>query len=233
MKYISPQKGYDLYYKEYKNDYKHLDSFDWEISRVFITQALKILIKSINPPLSINILDAGCGDGRVLKRVYNLCKEKINKINVNNKIYQITYNYTGIDISENMLKLAKKKVKEGHFFKLNLDSEHFIEEFTKNYSIFYHLIFSFFLLVHIKNPDIFFHNIYKLLNKDGYFIFNNIPQKSAPILSAMNKKFIIEHYNHTNCKIEKFLSLTHFKIIEKKEIYEKEKLISTLYLVKK
>ena len=82
--------------KKTKEDYNKIAK-DYSKKRKFLTEDLKFLAKKAKE--GERILDLGCGDGRFFK----LLKER--KID-----------YYGIDLSEKMIELAKKKFPQGKFF---------------------------------------------------------------------------------------------------------------------
>ncbi len=227
MKYYSSSKGYDLYSKYYKNDYDLLDSFDWK-------ECQKIINKSVenNKNINFNLLDIGSGDGRILKR---LLRKYPNA------------NYTGTDVSEQMLKLSYKKFKKQSNVELimhnilksnRLNNSIFIKESKdkSNYLRYnnFDYIILFFLLVHIQSLEIplLFEKLYELKTKDGLIIFNNIPQKKLPKLHTKNGIFRIEAFHHDDQYIVDQLYDLDYDIVSKKEIYEETDHISTIFVIK-
>lgn len=187
MKIIPVENGYDQFASFYNKQYKHLDSFDWgEIKQILFSKVDIIFLKESHP---VKIGDFGCGDGRILKRVVHY---------INSKGYD-EYQITGLDVSELMLKIARKKLKDKvNFVKINLEKERVEEIFN--------LIYSFFLLVHIKDIELFFYNIQNNLKKNGIFIFNNIEQKKGFKLPFLKEEVYIEFYNHSDNKVYEFAS---------------------------
>lgn len=197
MKILNPKEGYNLFASYYHQQYEHLDSFDWEISKEILFKNIDYLfLKNKN---EIKIADFGCGDGRILKRVVKLLE---------NKGYS-RYKIFGFDISEEMIKIAKRKLKKDINFNVsNLEKEKITEKFD--------LIYSFFLLVHINDIDNFFQNVAISLNKEGLFIFNNIEQKKGFQLPFIKEETYIKFFNHTDAKVLNSIE-KNFLFIEKAE----------------
>lgn len=101
-------------------------------------------IKEVKP---LNVLDVGCGNGNWVLWLKDRCK-----------------NYTGVDISENLLKICKEKYPNEKFIQSD------ILDFDKNIKDKYDLVFSFTTLLHIKPQDL--ENASKMFkNVAGYGIF--------------------------------------------------------------
>ncbi len=192
MKILNTKDGYNLFASYYHQQYEHLDSFDWEISKEVLFKNIDDLF--LKNKYEIKIADFGCGDGRILKRVAKFLE---------NKAYS-RYKIFGYDISEEMIKIAKRKINKDIIFNVvNLEKEKITEKFD--------LIYSFFLLVHINDIDNFFQNASICLDNDGFFIFNNIKQKKGFQLPFIKEETYIKFFNHTDSKvlntIEKYFCL--------------------------
>lgn len=197
MKILNPKEGYNLFASYYHQQYEHLGSFDWEISKEILFKNIdSLFLKDRN---EVKIADFGCGDGRILKRVVKFLENKGNS----------KYKVFGFDISDEMIKNAKRKLKKDVIFNvLDLEKERITEKFD--------LIYSFFLLVHINNIDNFFQNVAMSLNKDGLFLFNNIEQKKGFQLPFIKEETYIKFFNHTDAKILNSIE-KYFYFIEKIE----------------
>jgi len=192
LKILNTKDGYNLFASYYHQQYEHLDSFDWEISKEVLFKNIDDLF--LKNKYEIKIADFGCGDGRILKRVAKFLE---------NKAYS-RYKIFGYDISEEMIKIAKRKINKDIIFNVvNLEKEKITEKFD--------LIYSFFLLVHINDIDNFFQNASICLDNDGFFIFNNIKQKKGFQLPFIKEETYIKFFNHTDSKvlntIEKYFCL--------------------------
>lgn len=131
---------------------------------------------------SDSILDLGVGDGRLTSELYKKSELVV-----------------GVDISIKMLKKSK--------LLLRIQSDAQILPFkTSSFSS----VIASFLLVHIENPIIIFNEVFRILKKEGNFIFNIISQKSPPILNLKYKKLRIISYYHPPEKIELMLDKSSF-----------------------
>lgn len=158
------------------------------------TNELKRLIE----PNSV-VLDLGCGIGRIEKYLAPYCKE-----------------IHGIDVSENMLKLAKKNVVYGNV--------HFHKNNGRDLSIFpdekFDFCFSIATLQHIEKEDALFYlmEIYRLLKKDGkaYLQFPNLlcddNLRSFLDISKQKYRSIARMRYYTAAEIEKIMEAIGFKI---------------------
>jgi SAM-dependent methyltransferase len=116
-----------------------------EVSRI---NALKILDQKLKIFDASSILDIGCGDGKWW--TYTL-PEGLNRVH-------------GIDISKSEISLAAKYISSQC---LDVTSSEFINEIKiKNYQ----LVIGNCSLEHVYRIDKAFQNIYRVMEKDGYFI---------------------------------------------------------------
>lgn len=99
-----------------------------------------------------NILELGCGTGNLAKR-----------------FIENNYNYIGIDFSQSMIEIAKKRNKKGNF--LIADMRNFSSK--KQDSIFITGRTTSYIITN-KDLDDTFASVYKNLNDDGIFIFDFI-----------------------------------------------------------
>lgn len=115
------------------------------------------LIKFINTHLDINekskVLDFGCGMGRISKELIETfdCFVK------------------GIDISDNMLSIAKEYVNSDKFFP---DKSHNIQDID--------LVISSFVLQHSENPEQDIENLYTVMKPNSVFVLVNEPNRFVP-----------------------------------------------------
>jgi ubiquinone/menaquinone biosynthesis C-methylase UbiE len=181
MKTLESREGYDLYAPNYRKDHAHLDSFDWEITRKFLMDRIQFLLDS--RPGRIRLLDLGCGDGRVLKRLLRSFEQKswTERIELH-----------GWDISEGMLKQARKALGPG--VQLQRCDLQDVDSIPPNQG--FDLIVSCFVLVHIDPVRDFTDLIAQLLAPGGRAVFNNIPQHQALVLEAGGQKFQIDYHHH-------------------------------------
>ncbi len=192
MKIVDCEEGYKLFSHYYYKYYQHLDSFDWEITKNLLYSKIDFIYGKNQ---KIFLADLGCGDGRVLKRVESYLLKKEYK---NNNLF-------GLDISQDMMKIAKKKIRtDVKFIKINLEKA--------KIDFLFDLIYSFFLLVHIQDIESFFSNVSNSLNSEGIFIFNNIEQKKGFQLPFLKEQTYIKFYNHPENKINLVLQKYFAKI---------------------
>jgi len=176
MKNLDPEEGYDAYAAEYRKDHAHLDSFDWDLLRPLIKKQLEAGAKQI--------IDLGCGDGRVLKRLVKMLKNPPES----------DVHLEGWDISSGMLAQARKQVPAWVELKkkdlLELPDSSFPHQG-------FDLALALFVFVHFSKPRHAFETIAHLLKSSGRCICNTFPQKEAPVLQQGGRRFQIEYYDHS------------------------------------
>ncbi|MDD3888194.1 MAG: class I SAM-dependent methyltransferase [Patescibacteria group bacterium] len=132
-----------------KQDYKSLAK-EFSATRAFSWQELEDLVKFVKP--SQNILDAGCGNGRL----YQLLKNKNIK-------------YLGIDNSDALISEAKTKYQFGNFRQMDLLDLHFEGE---NFDI----VFCIAALQHIPSKELrlqVLKDFYHILKPNSYLLMTN------------------------------------------------------------
>lgn len=142
------------------------------------------------------VLDIGAGTGRL-------------SLFLANKGAQVT----ALDISPKMLELVKKKNNKiqtvvGDAESLSFDHETF------------DIVAAAFLIVHLKDPRLFFDEVYRVLKDGGIFVVTNINQKDPPLVKTKTDPIIIESFYHRPEKIREILESLAFQIQE--EIFVKE-----------
>lgn len=155
------------------------------------------------------VLDVGAGTGRLAL-----------------KLFQLGADVSAVDISSEILKVLKKKnpqiktvVADGEKLPL-LDGS-------------IDLITATFFLVHLKNPQRFFAEAYRVLRDGGELLVTNINQKEAPEIKT-NFGFIkIESFYHRQEKIRELLDEQAFKIKKEEIILEKDTWINQIILAEK
>jgi len=146
--------------------------YDFGIFKKWQEKIKRIALGMIAIKDNSKILDAGCGTGSLLSI--------LSKTNPRVKLY-------GIDISSEMLKIARKKL--GRKANLELSS---VEELSKKE--YYDYIFSSDAFHHYANQELAMQNFYQALKKGGYLIvldvdfgiFNSFFHKIEPGNSKMN-----------------------------------------------
>jgi SAM-dependent methyltransferase len=161
------------------------------ISYYSVLDIIKKVVKEINPK---NLLDFGCGDGKL---IYELSKEKIN--------------LTGIDISKKAISFAKIFTPTAKFINSNIINYIPKEKFD--------LITSIETLEHLPPEELkkFIIKLSSLLKKDGYFIIT-VPSNNIPTSKKHYQHFDIRNIKDLvgdNFKIIKLIG--HYKL---SKIYE-------------
>ncbi len=119
---------------------------------VYIAPVVRKLLNNLNVSLTANILDAGCGGGRLVADIHYLG-------------YKNVY---GFDISESGISLAKKSFPRlmNNFFIHNAYDENLPDTVPQQYE----LIISMEVIEHLFDPKKYLCNIKKWLVPNGYFI---------------------------------------------------------------
>ncbi len=89
-----------------------------------------------------------------------------------------------IDVSKKMIAILKKDFPEAKAFVGDVLNLPFEDDF-------FDIATAGFLLVHLKEPKLFFREVYRVLKPGGKFIFSNINQKKAPKLRINSKEEIV------------------------------------------
>jgi len=152
-----------------------------------------ILDKVINKiPKGSRALDIGCGTGIPV-----------------DKILSKHFEVLGIDISKEMIKLAKKNVPN---VKFKVKDSLKLKFRRKSFG----LITAFFTLIHIPKKKIPFmiKKIYNFLKKDGYFVVSMGTQEEDKIASFFEEKMYYANFEKKD--FERLLKEAGFKIIYSK-----------------
>jgi ubiquinone/menaquinone biosynthesis C-methylase UbiE len=201
-KILPSQEGYDLYASKYDDKLSYLDSFEKDE-----------LIRLLPDIRNKSILDIGSGTGRIIQTL----KRKTSSAGAN---------FTAVDISTEMLNIAKKKnpdidIVHSDMTDLNLEDDTF------------DIVIAAFVIVHIHPKDLTkaFDEVARVLKPGGTFILTNINQRKAPKLRLNQKEeLIIESYYHIPEHITKALENSFFKI--EKNIFVKEEKIWINQIIK-
>lgn len=156
-----------------------------------------------------NILDVGAGTGRL-----SLMLAKAGA------------DVTALDISSEMLKILKNKDKKIKTIVGDAESL----PFEKNS---FDVVTAAFLVVHLKDPSVFFDEAYRVLKEDGLLLVSNINQKEAPEVDTKEGKIKIDSYYHRQDKIIESLENLAFKIEKNVLVYEKDVWINQLIIARK
>lgn len=155
------------------------------------------------------ILDVGAGTGRV-SLLLSLAGAQV----------------TALDVSEKILEVLKRKNKKiitvvGEAENLPFEKESF------------DIVTAAFLVVHLKDPKIFFDEVYKVLKPDGLFLVSNINQKEPPVVKTKEGDIQIKSYYHRPEKIKDSLKDLAFSIEKEEMIFENEVWVNQIILAKK
>ena len=184
--------------KEYEFPYHYLPEIDnqnWHLGKWWfngleylgVLTYVKNIINNLNPK---NVLDFGCGDGRL---ILEMKKNGIQKI-------------TGIDISEQALNYAKA------FNQSSNKNVNLVSDFNEIKNVKFDLIVAMEVLEHIEEKQLpkIIHSLAEILEDEGKFLIT---------VPTLNKKPIPEkHYRHYNLDILNIHVSPHFKIDEVKYI---------------
>lgn len=116
----------------------------------------------------INVVDIGCGDGVLL---YLLQK----------KIKEYSFKISGVDLSEDALKVAKSKIGEGNFIKNDVYNTGFQENS-------FDLIISSDVIEHVKQPEKMLAEIKRIAKKDALIIISTPIRHTEKPLDTMHAK---------------------------------------------
>lgn len=181
------KEGYDKYAKLYDKKLEFLNSFE-----------KNMLMKMAGDVKGKKVLDIGCGTGR-LARV----------------LIEKNADYTGVDISEEMLKIAKKKNTKGKFLEADIEELPFEDES-------FDVIICAFVIVHVGDLKEAFREAYRVLKKGGIFVVTNINQKKAPkLFDADGFPLYITSYYHIPKHVISALEEAFFTIEDEDFINEK------------
>lgn len=114
------------------------------------------------------------------------------------------------DVSEEMLRIVKEKFPEVETVLSDVSNLPFINDY-------FDLVMASFLIVHVRNLEMAFDEVYRVLKNEGIFIVTNINQRRAPKLKIKeHEEIVIESHYHRPIDVLKALERSLFKI-EKEE----------------
>ena len=174
-----------------------------------IVHHFKLDPKIQKPLKNINILDIGCGGGL-------LCEP----------LRRLGAKVTGIDASNNNIKVAKLHAKE---MKLEIKYVHCSPENLKlKYK--YNVILNMEVVEHVSNIDKFIKNCSKLIKKDGVMFVATINKNLKSYLFAiLGAEYILRWLPIGTHDWEKFLTPNELKIIAKKNGFSIDDTIGMKY----
>ncbi len=179
------EEGYDLYAGHYDRTLAHLDSFE-----------RYDLFEMLGDVKGKKVLDLGCGTGRM---TMNLVK--------------FGAAVTGVDVSEEMLNLARKKCRAAEFVLANSENLPF-EEGS------FDVVVASFLIVHLKGLEKTFDEVYRVLKPGGVFIVTNVNQRKAPKLSLDKGEIVIISFYHRPEDVLSAMEESFFEVTEERFVKE-------------
>ena len=170
------EKYYNLISSKYD---KATVSFNWIVPN----EIENILVKYNLIKDTLEVLDVGIGTGQTI--------DFLNNKNCN--IY-------GIDISQKMLEIVKEKYPKVETYKHDI-SEGLNNLFKENK---FDLVIAGGILEFVKNIEEVFKDVFKLLKKDGYFVFTYEILISKDKIQNKREQYISEGYSEKNNLEEEF-----------------------------
>lgn len=183
VKEYESKEGYAKYAPLYKNQQTFLNTFDQ-----------KLFLREVRDLSHLKILDAGCGDGRLIS-VF----KKRGATDV-----------TGIDITHEMLEEARKTNFYKDLLVQDLRSDLIFEWDT------FDAVFCTLVIVHISERDLshVFEEFFRVLKPGGTLYLGNIAQRRAPMLEANGEKFYVKSYQHADKSVLEYLEEAGFRDIK-------------------
>jgi len=153
-----------------------------------------------------NVLDVGAGTGRLSVKMSRLGAK-----------------VTALDLSEEMLKILKNKDRKIEIVQGDAESLPFEDGA-------FDIVTAVFLIVHLKDPKVFFDEAYRVLKDGGRLIFSNINQKEAPLVKTKNGDIKIESFYHRPDRIIEILEELAYSIEKNEMVYENEVWVNQIVL---
>ncbi len=192
------EQGYDLYAKQYDESQGYLDSFE-----------RYDLFEMLGEVKGLRVLDLGCGTGRMSEYLIKFGAEVV-----------------GLDISEEMLKIARKKLPKVEFVQGDSDKLPFEDDS-------FDMVVASFLVVHLPTMDATFDEAYRVLKPGGNFIVTNINQRKAPKLKIGKEEIVIKSHYHRPDEVIEALEKSFFEPMEERFVEESDTWINQIVKAKK
>ncbi len=155
------------------------------------------------------VLDVGAGTGRL-----SLVLSKSGAL------------VTALDVSGKMLQILQNKDKKIETVVGDAESLPFPDNT-------FDIVTAAFLVVHLKDPNTFFDEAYRVLKDGGILAFSNINQKEPPEVQTAEGKIKIESFYHRPEKIIEELEGLAFQVEKNVLVYEKNIWINQLIIARK
>jgi ubiquinone/menaquinone biosynthesis C-methylase UbiE len=136
---------------------------------------------------------------------------------------------SALDISYEMLEVLKRKI-NGKFSVDLVVADAEALPFSENS---FDVVVATFLIVHLKDPFIFFDEVYRVLKPGGLFLLTNINQKEPPHIESNEGLIKITSYYHRPEKIINHLEALAFSIRENAFLKEGEVWINQFIIAEK
>ena len=190
---LDAASGYSLWAPYYDQDTSYLNSFED-----------RELTKLIGHTAGLQVLDIGCGTGRISRQL------------------DAGTQLTGLDICPEMLTIYQE-----HFPHANVVRASATDTGLPDAA--FDLIIAELLLIHLPDPVPFYIEMERLLKPGGALIFSITPQRREPTLKTDTQKFRIKAYNHSPRSVAKDLDYAFLKLDQEKTITEYGTAINYLY----
>lgn len=179
-------EGYNLYAKNYDKKTDYLNSFENDV-----------VLKFLGNLKGKKVLDIGCGTGRIIKNLMEAGAKVV-----------------AADVSEEMLKVTKKKFKDAEIVCADIENLPFKDKS-------FDCVLALFVVVHLRDLQKAFDEVYRVLKDGGTFIVSNINQRKPPKLNLKDGgEIIISSYYHMPEHVEKALENSFFQIDRAEFVYE-------------
>ena len=137
------------------------------------------------------VLDIGCGSGRITRKLLDKGADLV-----------------AADISEEMLKRLKKKFRNLTTIKADIEDLPFEDNS-------FDVVVATFVIVHLKDLQKAFDEVYRVLKPGGFFALSNINQRRAPELkTSSGEKIVIESFYHIPKHVHDALQESFFDVEE-------------------
>ncbi|MBI5754204.1 class I SAM-dependent methyltransferase [Candidatus Peregrinibacteria bacterium] len=197
-------EGYDLYAASYEKDHAYLDTFEHDV-----------IFKMLGNLKGKKVLDVGCGAGRMIKFLKNAGAA-----------------VTAVDISEEMLKIVRKKFPDVEALKADVrdlpfgrngeraGGKRLLIDDGKTDGWQFDIIVAAFVIVHLDTLGKAFEEIYRVLKDGGIFIVTNVNQRKPPKLKTKDgETIVIKSAYHRPKDVITALEENLFKIEKEEFIY--------------
>lgn len=149
----------DIYDKFYSKIYDYL-----VFSDIRTNYEMGEIINQTQPTEQSVILDIGCGTGGIV-----------------NEFKKRGFNVTGVDDSQSMINMSRKKYSLENLVKGNVMQTHLFP-----FNTFTHILCLYFTVYYMKNKTVFFENVYDWLKPGGVFVVHLVNREKFSSTLPMN-----------------------------------------------